>query len=61
MELQQQEYRQLIEGIGQLLMAGREKAAREVNSALVQTYWEIGRYIVEFEQRGIFRFQNVHG
>ena len=61
MELQQQEYRQLIEGIGQLLMAGREKAAQEVNSALVQTYWEIGRYIVEFEQRGIFRFQNVHG
>jgi predicted nuclease of restriction endonuclease-like (RecB) superfamily len=52
MELQPKEYKQLIEGIGQLLMAGREKAAQEVNSALVQTYWEIGRYIVEFEQRG---------
>ena len=25
-------------------MAGREKAAQEVNSVLVQTYWEIGRY-----------------
>ena len=58
MELQQKdhaqlkEYTQLIEGIGQLLKAGREKAVQEVNSALVQTYWEIGRYIVEFEQRG---------
>lgn len=52
MELQQQEYNKLIQGIGQLLIAGRERAAREVNSILVQTYWEIGRYIVEFEQRG---------
>ena len=26
--------------------------ALEVNSILVQTYWEIGRYIVEFEQGG---------
>ena len=45
----------MIESIGQLLKAGREKAAQEVNSALVQTYWEIGRYIVEFEQRGNVR------
>jgi predicted nuclease of restriction endonuclease-like (RecB) superfamily len=52
MELQQKEYKQLIEGIGRLLMAGRDKAAHEVNSALVQTYWGIGQYIVEFEQRG---------
>ena len=52
MELQQQEYSKLIQGIGQLLIAGRERAAQEVNSILVQTYWEIGRYIVEFEQRG---------
>ncbi|HEV2483312.1 MAG TPA: PDDEXK nuclease domain-containing protein [Puia sp.] len=52
MELQQKEYTQLVETIGQLLRAGREKAVQEVNSALVQTYWEIGRYIVEFEQRG---------
>ncbi|MVT08533.1 PDDEXK nuclease domain-containing protein [Chitinophaga tropicalis] len=52
MKLQQQEYNKLIQGIGQLLIAGRERAAQEVNSILVQTYWEIGRYIVEFEQRG---------
>ncbi|HXB09526.1 MAG TPA: PDDEXK nuclease domain-containing protein [Puia sp.] len=52
MELQQQEYKRLIEGIGNLLTAGRNKAAQQVNAALVQTYWEIGQYIVEFEQRG---------
>lgn len=52
MELPQQEYNKLIQGIGQLLIAGRERAAQEVNSILVQTYWEIGRYILEFEQRG---------
>lgn len=52
MELQQHEYHQLVENIGKLLRAGREKAAQEVNSILVQTYWEIGRYIVEFEQGG---------
>lgn len=52
MELQQQEYNKLIQVIGQLLIAGRERAAQEVNSILVQTYWEIGRYIVEFEQHG---------
>lgn len=52
MELQQQEYNKLVQGIGQLLIAGRERAAQEVNSILVQTYWEIGRCIMEFEQRG---------
>jgi hypothetical protein len=50
MDLQNSEYGRLIECIGQLLNAGRERAAKEVNSILVQTYWEIGRYIVEFEQ-----------
>ena len=38
--------------IGQLLQKGREKAGRAVNSILVQTYWLIGQYIVEFEQGG---------
>ena len=52
MQLQELEYKKLIEDIGRLLATGREKAALEVNSILVQTYWEIGRYIVEFEQGG---------
>ncbi|MHA7128088.1 PDDEXK nuclease domain-containing protein [Algoriphagus namhaensis] len=46
------DYSQLKTEIGQLLKAGREQAARSVNTNLVQTYWQIGRHIVEFEQGG---------
>ncbi|MEI6409862.1 MAG: DUF1016 N-terminal domain-containing protein [Bacteroidota bacterium] len=46
------EYEQLIAGIGQLLQAGRTRAYEAVNQSLVQTYWQIGRYIVEYEQHG---------
>ena len=52
MEPQIHQYQQLISQIGNLLVMGRAKAAQEVNSILVQTYWEIGKYIVEFEQHG---------
>jgi hypothetical protein len=45
-------YDSLIDNIGHLLSEGRRKAIQSVNSILVQTYWEIGRYIVEFEQKG---------
>lgn len=43
-------YKDLISQIGELLVKGREQAGRAVNTILVQTYWEIGHYIVEFEQ-----------
>ena len=46
------QYKALKEGIAALLQAGRAQAARQVNTLLVQTYWHIGRYIVEFEQKG---------
>jgi predicted nuclease of restriction endonuclease-like (RecB) superfamily len=52
MELQPIQYKQLISQIGDLLTTGREQAAVQVNTILVQTYWGIGRYIVEFEQKG---------
>jgi hypothetical protein len=45
-------YEQLKTQIGELLRKGREQAGRAVNAILVQTYWQIGRYIVEFEQKG---------
>ena len=47
-----QPYTQLISAISQILEEGRRKALQSVNQILVQTYWEIGRQIVEFEQRG---------
>ena len=52
MELQPLPYKQLVSQIGDLLAIGREKAAVQVNTILVHTYWEIGKYIVEFEQKG---------
>jgi len=45
-------YQELKEQIGELLRRGREQAGRAVNTILVQTYWHIGRHIVEFEQKG---------
>ncbi len=52
MEIQNNQYGQLIDQIGNLLAVGRTKAAQEVNTILVQTYWHIGQYIVEYEQKG---------
>ncbi|MDR0983194.1 MAG: PDDEXK nuclease domain-containing protein [Culturomica sp.] len=45
-------YTTLINEIGVLLQKGREQVAHSVNTVLVQTYWLIGRHIVEFEQGG---------
>lgn len=52
MPLQKSPYNLLIDKIGILLSDGRKKAAQQVNTILVQTYWEVGRHIVEFEQGG---------
>jgi hypothetical protein len=46
------EYDQLLLNVGTTLEQGRRQAAYAVNSAMVQTYWEIGRQIVEYEQHG---------
>jgi hypothetical protein len=45
-------YNSLVSQIGDLLREGRKQAAQAVNTVLVQTYWQIGKYIVEFEQKG---------
>jgi molybdopterin-guanine dinucleotide biosynthesis protein len=42
-------------GIVELLKAARSAAARNVNSIMTATYWEIGRRIVIFEQGGEHR------
>jgi hypothetical protein len=46
------EYQDLLHHVGETLENGRAKAVAAVNSAVVATYWEIGRDIVEFEQAG---------
>lgn len=50
--LQTANYQNLITQIGDLLSIGRQKAVQSVNTVLVHTYWQIGHYIVEFEQEG---------
>lgn len=51
-ELESFPYQSLKIQIGELLKQGREQAGKVVNTILVQTYWHIGRQIVEFEQGG---------
>ena len=46
------EYNRLLLNVGTTLEQGRQQAVYAVNSAMVQTYWEIGRQIVEYEQHG---------
>jgi len=45
-------YPHLLNDIGALLEKGRQTAIRQVNTILVETYWQIGCCIVEFEQQG---------
>jgi predicted nuclease of restriction endonuclease-like (RecB) superfamily len=45
-------YNQLIHKISETYIQGQKNAVVSVNAHLVQTYWQIGRYIVEFEQKG---------
>jgi predicted nuclease of restriction endonuclease-like (RecB) superfamily len=46
------EYAGIHDGIVELLSAARQAAARSVNALMTATYWEIGRRIVEAEQKG---------
>jgi predicted nuclease of restriction endonuclease-like (RecB) superfamily len=48
----QKGYKNLIQDIGGILDEGRKQAYKTVNNILVKTYWEIGKRIVEFEQKG---------
>ena len=46
------EYNALVERIGTLMHSARSQVAYSVNRILVDTYWSIGKYIVDFEQQG---------
>ena len=43
--------KKMVEQIRSLLESARRKVATEVNSTLIATYWQIGRIIVEDEQK----------
>ncbi len=45
-------YNGLLKGLVELLEQARRASARAVNAVMTATYWEIGRRIVEYEQKG---------
>lgn len=48
----EKDYQSLLDQISNTFLEGQKKAVSAVNTFLVETYWEIGQYIVEFEQKG---------
>lgn len=48
-------YHELLEQISRTYTQGRIGAMQAVNAQLIETYWQVGRHIVEFEQAGKFR------
>jgi predicted nuclease of restriction endonuclease-like (RecB) superfamily len=45
-------YQELLERISRRYVEGQAQAIRSVNEAIVETNWQIGKYIVEYEQGG---------
>ena len=46
------EYQTLLNQISNTFLQGQNRVARAVNSTILETYWQIGQHIVEFEQAG---------
>ena len=46
------DYQNLVSQIAETYQQGQQKAVLAVNTHLVETYWQIGQHIVEFEQGG---------
>jgi hypothetical protein len=49
------DYQQLLGKISDTYVSGQVRATQAVNIQLLETYWQIGQYIVEFEQGGSAR------
>ena len=45
-------YQELVQQISATFVHGQARAIAAVHSYLVETYWKIGQYIVEYEQQG---------
>lgn len=52
LEEKNKDYEQLINNISLTLQQGRENAVASINRNIVLTYWNIGKFIVEYEQSG---------
>jgi hypothetical protein len=45
-------FQELLERISRRYVEGQAQAVRSVNEAIVETNWQIGKYVVEYEQAG---------
>ena len=52
LDVTDENYSILVDYIGALLEQGRKQTYQAVNQILVKTYWDIGKRIVEYEQKG---------
>ncbi len=50
-------YEGLVEKISSIYINAQSKAASVVNTTLLDAYWDIGKYIIEFEQSGSIKAQ----
>lgn len=50
--VQNNNYRELVQQISETFQQGQRQAVIAVNSHLVDTYWKVGQYVVEYEQHG---------
>ena len=51
-EKKEEDYDTLISSIGTVLEKSRKHVYSQINQILVKTYWEVGKKIVKFEQKG---------
>lgn len=45
-------YPQLLDGIGMAIWQGQNKISAAINSSMLEAYWQIGHFIIEYEQGG---------
>ncbi len=46
------EYQKLLENIRDTFQSSKDKIVSVINSGILLTYWKIGQYIIDFEQKG---------
>ncbi len=51
----QNTYNQLLEKIGETFSTAKSNAINAINNELVKAHWQIGKHIVEFEQKGEYK------
>jgi hypothetical protein len=46
------DYKYLLDSVSTLIEEARKKVVKQVNTIIIQTYWDFGMFIVEEEQKG---------